>query len=47
MEQGEGVVVEMEVEILRLKTGCMGASTPVMVYSIEVVGEHMAEMFDW
>ncbi len=25
----------------------MGASTPVMVYSTKVVGDHMAEMIDW
>ena len=24
-----------------------GASTPMMVYSTKVVGEHMAEMIDW
>jgi len=47
VEQGEGVVVEMEVEIVRPKIGCMGASTPVMVHSTEVVGEHMDEMIYW
>ena len=47
MEQDEGVVVEMEVEEVRLEIGCMGVSTPMMVYSTEVVGEHMAEMIDW
>ena len=47
MEQGEGAVVEMEVEAIRLEIGCMVASNPVMVYSTEVVGEHMAEMIDW
>ena len=47
MEQGEGVVVEMEVEVVRLEIGCMGASTPGMVYSTKVVGEHMAKMIDW
>ena len=34
----------MEVEAIRLDIGCMGASTPMMMYSTEVVGEHMAEM---
>ena len=47
VEQGEGVVVEMEVDAVRLEIGGMGASTPVMVYSTEVVGQHMAEMIDW
>lgn len=47
MEQGEGIVVEMEVDVVSLEIGCMGASTLVMVYSTEVMGEHMAEMVDW
>ena len=47
MEQGEGVVVEMEVEIVRLEIGCMGVSTLGMVHSTEVVEEYMAEMSDW
>ena len=38
MEKGEGDVVEMEVEAVRMDIGCMGASTPVMVYSTEDVG---------
>ena len=46
MEQGEGVVVEMEVVLVRLEIGCMGAYTPRMVYPTKVVGEHMAEMVD-
>jgi len=25
----------------------MGSFTPVMGYSIKVMGEHMAEMIDW
>ena len=37
----------MEVEAVRLEIGCMGASTLVMVYSTEFMGEHMAEMIDW
>ena len=47
MEQGEGAVVEMEVEAVRLEIGFMVTSTPMMVYSIEVVGEHMDAMIDW
>ena len=37
----------MEVEVVRLDIGCMGASTPGMVYSFKVVGEHMADTIDW
>jgi len=40
-------VVEMKVEAVRLDIGCMGASTPRMVHSTEVVEEYMAEMIDW
>jgi len=36
----------MEVEAVRLDIGRMGASTPMMMYSTKVVGEHMAEMID-
>lgn len=46
MEQGEGVVVEMEVEVVRLEIVCMGSSTLVMGYSTKVVEEHMVEMID-
>ena len=47
MEQGVRVVVEMEVEVVKLDIGCMWASNLGMVHSIEVVEEHMAEMIGW
>lgn len=47
VEKGKGVVVDMEVDVVRLEISCMGASNPTMVYSIEVVEENMAEMIDW
>ncbi len=34
----------MEVEVVRLNIGYMGSSTPGMVYSDEIVGDHMDEM---
>ena len=37
----------MEVEAVRLDIGCMGASTPMMMYSTEVVGEYITEMIDF
>jgi len=40
-------VVEMEVEAVRLEIGCMGPSTPLMVYSSKVVREHMAKKIEW
>lgn len=40
-------MVEMDVEVGRLEIGCMGASTPAMVYSTEVVREDMVEIVDW
>jgi len=46
VEQGEGFLVEMEVEAVSLEIGCIGASTPVMVHSTKVVWEHMDEMVD-
>ena len=47
MEQGEGVVVDMELEVVRLEIGCMGASTPGMVHSTKVVEEYMVEILGW
>jgi len=47
VDHSEGDVANMEVEAIRLEIGCMGPSTPVMLYSTEVVGENMAEMIDW
>ena len=44
MEQGLGVVVEMEVEEVKLEISCMGASTRGMVHSTKVVEAYMAEM---
>jgi len=40
VEQGVGVVVEMEVKEIELELGCMGASTPGVVHSTEVVEEY-------
>jgi len=40
-------VVDVEVEVVRLEIGFMGASTLGMVYSTEVVGKHIVEMIDW
>jgi len=47
MEQGVGATVEMDVEAAKMELGCMGASTPRMVHSTEVVEKHMAEMVRW
>ena len=47
MEQSVKVVIEKVVKVINMEHCCMGASTPVMGYSNEVVGEHMAEMIDW
>jgi len=47
VEQGEGVVVEMEVEVVRLEIGSMGASTLGMVHSTEVVEDQIAVMVGW
>lgn len=47
VDKGEGVVVKMQVDALSMEIGFMGATTPMIVYSTEVVGQHMAEMIDW
>lgn len=47
MEQGVGVVVEMEVKEVNLELVSMGASIPVVVHSIKVVDEYMDEMVGW
>ena len=47
MEQGVGVVVEMEVKAIKLERCCMGTSTPGLVHSIEVVEEYMDEIASW
>lgn len=47
MEQGVGVVVEMEVKAIELELGCMGASNPSVVHSTVVVEEYMVEMVGW
>ena len=47
MEQGVKFVVEMEVKAIHLEHCCMGASTPRVVHSTEVVEECMVEMDGW
>ena len=40
-------MVEMEVKEIDLELGCMGASTPRVVHSTEVVEEYMDEIVGW
>ena len=39
-------MVAQEAKAVKLKNCCMGASTPLMVYFTEVMGEDMVEMID-
>jgi len=47
VEKGVGVVVEMEVKAIELDLGFMGASTPGVMHSTEVVEVNMDEMIGW
>lgn len=40
-------MVEMEVKEIRMEHCCMGASTPGVVHSNEVVEDYMAKMVGW
>ena len=47
MEQSVGVVIGQVVEVIGLENCSIGASTPGVVYSTEVVVEHTVEMNGW
>lgn len=47
VEQDEWFFVEVEVETIEKEVGWVEASTHVMGFSIQEVGEHMAKMIDW
>ena len=47
MDKGTKAMVDMELKAIKLEHCCMGASTPRMVHSTEVVEEYMDEMAIW